>query len=335
MARVGLIGYGYWGPNLARVFSTLPKCSLRYISEKREERQKAVRGAYPNVKLATEEEVLTSPDVDIILVATPVFTHYELAKKALENGKHVWLEKPMASNSAQCRELNQLAAQNKRILMVDHTFLFTAPVRKIKDLITNGDLGDLYYFDSVRVNLGLFQHDVNVIWDLATHDFAIMDFLLRAKPRGICAQGTDHFGTGMEDVAYVTILFDNKLIAHFHLNWLSPTKIRHTMVGGSKKMLVWDDRDIENKIRIYDKGADITTREGKYGIQAQYRMGDVVSPWLESTEALKLEAQYFLKCIDTGETPFNDGEQGLRVVSLLEATDASLKADGKLIELNR
>ncbi len=333
MLNVTLIGFGYWGPNLARVFNSLPGCKLRYISEQSPERQNAARDQYPDVAITDDDVAITSSEVDVVVIATPVFTHYDLACKALEHGKHVWLEKPMAPTSEQCRSLVELAAKQNRCLMVDHTFLFTPPVRKIKELIESGALGTLYYFDSVRVNLGLFQHDVNVIWDLAPHDFSIMDYLLGSNIKAISAQGSAHFNTGLEDVAYVTVHYPDNLIAHFHLNWLAPTKMRRTVVGGSKQMLVWDDLNPDEKIRIYDKGAEVTTLEGRYGIQASYRTGDVTSPWLDSKEALRLEGQYFLDCINKGEAPFNDGNQGLRVVSLLEATDESLKSGGKLIEL--
>jgi predicted dehydrogenase len=303
------------------------------ISDRRDQRQAAARKMFPHIEVTCDECSLTDPGVDIVLIATPVFTHYELAQAALLAGKHVWLEKPMTSNSDQAKELIDLAARKDRILLVDHTFLFTDAVNKMKSIISGGELGEIYYYDSVRVNLGLLQHDVNVIWDLAPHDFSIMDYLLERQPLALCAQGRGHFNTGLEDVAYVTVFYENNLMAHFHLNWLSPVKLRRTMVSGSKKMLVWDDLNAEEKIKIYDKGAEVTTLDGAYGIQAEYRWGDMTSPALPTHEALDLEASYFMKCIEEGKQPHNNGEAGLRIVKLLEATDRSLKEEGRMVEL--
>jgi len=333
MLRVGLVGYGYWGPNLARNFNANPDCALVRIADMSDKRRALAAATYPGVEVASDDSILAATDIDVVVVATPVFTHYELAKKALENGKHVWVEKPMTSNSDQAKELTDLAESKGLTLMVDYTFLFTGAVGKMKAIIDAGELGDLYYYDSVRINLGLFQHDVNVIWDLAPHDLSIMDHLLGPSARAVSAHGSGHFDTGLEDVAYVTVFYDDNLIAHFHLNWLSPVKLRRTVVGGAKKMLVWDDQSFEDKIKIYDKGMEVTTQEGVYRVLATPRVGDMHAPVVPNIEALKTEVEYFVRCATEGERPFNDGASGERVVSILEATDASLKGNGKVIEL--
>lgn len=333
MLRVGLVGYGYWGPNLARVFSTNADCRLVRISDFRDQRLAAARRLYPQVETTTEPTSLTDPNIDVVLIATPVSTHFELAKSALDHGKHVWIEKPMTMNSEEAKELVDLAKSTDRVLMVDHTFLFTDAVQSIKTLVDNGELGDLYYYDSTRINLGLLQHDINVIWDLAPHDFSIVDYLFQDPPLGVSAHGCGHFNTGLEDVAYVTVFYPKNLIAHFHLNWLSPVKLRRTVVGGSKKMVVWDDLNPEEKIKIYNKGAEVTTLEGRYGVQANYRWGEMTSPPLPQNEALEVEAEYFINCVLQSKTPHNDGEAGLRIVKLLELADRSIKSGGKVIEL--
>lgn len=334
MLNVGLIGYGYWGPNLARNFDRRSDCRLAQISDMRESRRALAQASFPQTCVVDDERALLAPDIDVVVIATPVFTHYDLAKKALLSGKHVWLEKPMTSNSDQARELVDLAESRGLTLMVDHTFLFTGAVQKMKELVDNGELGDLYYYDSVRINLGLFQHDVNVIWDLAPHDLSIMDYLLGPSARAVSAQGGDHFNTGLEDVAYVNVFYDNNLMAHFNLNWLSPVKIRRTIVGGAKKMLVWDDISQEEKIKIYDKGMDVTTREGVYRVLATPRVGDMTAPVVSNSEALSTEVDYFFSCIRDKRRPINDGRAGLRVVSILEATDKSLREGGKIVSLD-
>ncbi len=331
--RVGLVGFGYWGPNLARVFNSQPDCRLVAISDRSEERRRAARLLYPDVEVSSDDRLTTADDVDVVLIATPVSTHYGLARAALADGKHVWIEKPMTASSEEARELVELAEARERVLLVDHTFLFTSAVRKMKEVIAAGELGEIYYYDSVRINLGLLQEDVNVVWDLAPHDFSIMDHLFDRAPLALSAHARGHFGTGMEDVAYVTVFYDNDLMAHFHLNWLSPVKLRRTVVGGSRRMLVWDDLNPEERIKIYQKGAEVTSREGAYGIQASYRVGDMTSPALSNVEALKAEADYFVECIREGKRPFNDGEAGLRVVSLLEASDRSIERNGEVVEL--
>ena len=335
MINISVIGYGYWGPNLVRNFSGTDGVRLVSVCDKDPESLKRVAKAYNNGIATTTNitSVLTSPDIDAIAIATPVYTHYEIAKKALENGKHVFVEKPFTSTVAQAEELVELADRKNLTIMVDHTFLFTGAVRKIKELISDGVLGNLYYFDSTRINLGLFQHDVNVIWDLAPHDFSIMDYVVEEKPLAVAATGAAHFN-GKENIAYVTVYFPNNMIAHFNVNWTSPVKLRSTLIGGDKKMLVWNDLESDEKIKIYDKGVEVVTQESIYDLLVSYRSGDVWVPKVNPLEALKVEADYFVDCVtNNNKTPINDGMAGLRVVKILEATDKSLKNRGETIEL--
>jgi len=277
-------------------------------------------------------ELMSAVDIDVVAVVTPVWTHYELAKAALENGKHVFVEKPFTSCSQQAEELIELAARKNLRIMVDHTFLFTGAVKKIGELLDDGSLGKIYYYDSTRVNLGLFQHDVNVVWDLAPHDLSIIDHLIQERPEAMVATGETHLNSH-EDVAYITIYFPNKIIAHINVNWLSPVKVRTTLIGGEKKMLVWDDTEPDEKIRIYDKGVNITSREGLYNLLVNYRSGDMWAPKLDRSEALKRELTYFMDCISSGKDPHNDGKAGMRVVKMLEAATESLKNRGSLVKL--
>ena len=333
MWRVGLMGYGYWGPNLARVFNAHPECRLTAIADARPGRIRLAAQSYPQAACSQDDAPLIGPEVDVAVIATPVHTHFDLAKRALEHGKHVWLEKPMTASADQAEELLALAESKGLTLAVDHTFLFTGSVMKMKALIEAGELGRLYYYDSVRINLGLVQSDVNVIWDLAPHDLSIMDYLLGDSALAVSAHGRGHFDTGLEDVAYVSVFYPDNLIAHFHLNWLSPVKIRKTLVGGAKKMLVWDDLENEEKIKIYDKGADVASPEEGYGVRASYRIGDMTSPVVPPCEALQTEAAHFIDCLREEKQPINSGRTGLRIVRLLEATDRSLKTQGRVIEL--
>jgi predicted dehydrogenase len=288
---------------------------------------------YPAIEVTADaSEVISSAEIDAIAVVTPVWTHYELAKAALANGKHVFVEKPFTSNVGQAEELIELAARKNLKIMVDHTFLFTGAVKKIQQLIEEGTLGKLYYYDSTRVNLGLFQHDVNVIWDLAPHDLSIIDYLIKETPEAIVATGQSHLN-GLEDVAFITIYFPNKIIAHISVNWLSPVKIRTTLIGGEKKMLVWNDLEADEKIKVYDKGINIASREGVYDLLVSYRSGDMWAPQTEQAEALRLELGYFIKCIANDERPSNDGIAGLRVVKMLQAASESLSKRGALVYL--
>jgi predicted dehydrogenase len=339
MLNIGVVGYGYWGPNVARNFHAVDGAKLTAVSDLSEKRLGLAQAHFPFIKSVKDPaELIRSTDVDAVAIVTPVFAHYEMAKAALLAGKHIFIEKPFTSTSAQARELVDLAARKNLRIMVDHTFLFTGAVRKIRELISTGELGKLLFYDSVRVNLGLFQHDVNVIWDLAPHDLSIMAHVIDRKPVALSAHGSVHYQNGLEDIAYVAVEFENnEFIAHFHVNWLSPVKIRKTLISGDKKMLVWDDLDADEKIKIYDRGVDVKSANGgKDGIHAllvSYRSGDVYIPKLEATEALKAEAQYFVESVETGRDPFNDGASGLQVVRLLEAADESLKNGGRRVAL--
>lgn len=333
MVKFGVVGYGYWGPNVVRNLDRLETAEVVAVCDKSPASRKKVAKAYPDV-LVTEDsaELMSSPDIDAIAVVTPVWTHYELAKAALLNGKHIFVEKPFTSNAAQAQELIELAAQRNLKIMVDHTFLFTGAVTKIKQLLDDGSLGKLYYYDSTRVNLGLFQHDVNVVWDLAPHDLSIIDHLIEQTPEAISATGQTHLN-GHEDVAYITVYFPDKVIAHINVNWLSPVKVRTTLIGGEKKMLVWNDLEADEKIKIYDKGVKVTSREGLYDLLVHYRSGDMWAPQIEQVEALTRELSYFVDCIASDKTPLNDGEAGLRVVRMLEAANESIRKRGAVVRL--
>lgn len=334
MINIGVVGYGYWGPNIVRNFNRCNDAQVISVCDKNPKVLGSVQRDYPAIQTDTDfNKLITSPDIDAVAIVTPVFTHYELAKLALENGKHVFVEKPFTSTVAQAEELIELADKNNLKIMVDHTFIFTGAVNKIKELVDNDTLGDLYYFDSTRVNLGLFQHDINVVWDLAPHDLSIMDYIINEKPDSITASGKPHFNNGLEDIAYITVNFSNNMIAHFNVNWLSPVKVRSTLIGGEKKMLVWNDLEVDEKIKVYDKGVDVYTKKGIYDLLVSYRSGDMFAPKVEQTEALKLETEHFIDCILNDKTPVNDGLSGLRVVKILEASDESLKNEGKMIRL--
>jgi len=333
MIRIGVIGYGYWGPNIVRNLHGLDSTRVELIVDQSPSALARARKAYPNVATASDAaEVLCSPKIDAVAIVTPVWTHYELAKRALENGKHVFIEKPFTSNSSQAEELIELAARKKLTVMVDHTFLFTGAVRKIRELAHSGVLGDLYYYDSLRVNLGLFQHDVSVIWDLAPHDLSIMDHVIEARPEAVVATGERHLN-GVEDVAFLTLYFPRNMIAHVNVNWLSPVKIRTTLIGGQKKMVVWNDLVSDEKVRVYDKGVQITSGEGIRDLLVSYRSGDMWAPQLEQLEALRVELDYFTDCVTNSKIPFNDGHAGLRVVRMLEAAEASIRNKGELVRL--
>jgi predicted dehydrogenase len=333
LVKFGVIGYGYWGPNIVRNLKQLEKTDVVAICDKSAASRQRVQKAYPQVTVTSDPaELMCSPDIDAIAVITPVWTHYELAKSALEHGKHVFVEKPFTSTTAQAEELIELAARKNLKIMVDHTFLFTGAVKKIRQLLDEDALGKLYYYDSTRVNLGLFQHDVNVIWDLAPHDLSIMDYIIQARSEAIVATGQTHLN-GYEDVAFITLYFPDKVIAHLNVNWLSPVKVRTTLIGGEKKMLVWNDLEADEKLKIYDKGVSVTSREGLYNLLVNYRSGDMWAPQIEQVEALHRELEYFVECITTNKTPINDGHAGLRVVKMLEAASESLRQRGSLVYL--
>jgi predicted dehydrogenase len=333
MIRVGVIGYGYWGPNIVRNFHAHESSEVAMVCDKSLKSQERLRKAYPSTPFTTDEnDVLKSPNIDAVAVVTPVWTHHELAKRALENGKHVFVEKPFTCSAVQAEELIELADRKHLKIMVDHTFLFTGAVKKIRQLVDEGALGDLYYYDSLRVNLGLFQHDVNVIWDLAPHDLSIMDHIIHEKPEAVVATGETHLN-GVEDVAFITVYFPHRIIAHINVNWLSPVKVRTTLIGGEKKMVVWNDLEADEKIKVYDKGVSMSNPGGLHQLLVSYRSGDMWAPQVEQIEALGAETAYFLQCINENKTPFNDGVAGLRVVRILEAADISVRNRGEAVRL--
>jgi predicted dehydrogenase len=333
MFRVGLIGYGYWGPNLARNFQANQNISLVRIADLSEKRQKEAQRFHPQTEITADAKMVTEgKDIDIVVISTPVDTHYEFAINALKNGKHVWIEKPIASTAQQAEEIVELAEKSGLVAIVDHTFLFTNAVRMIKKYIDNDDFGDLLYFDSVRINLGLFQHDVNVLWDLATHDLSIMNYLIGSSPKTVSATGSAHYNK-IVDVAFLTLDYGNNLLAHAHVNWLSPVKVRKTILGGSKQMLVWNDLEREEAIKIYNKGVEMKSHDEGLDMIAEYRIGDMYVPVIPQKEALGAEVAEFLESIETGVKPINDATAGLRVVKTLEAADKSLKLGGTPVDV--
>lgn len=342
MIKVGIIGFGYWGPNIARNISQTHGLELSAICDIKEDRRQEAARLYPRAGIyRNAQQLILSDDIDVVAVVTPVHTHYELGKMVLENQKHLFIEKPFTATVAQAEELIDISHKKGSLIMVDHTFLFTGAVRKMKEIIDKGDLGELFFYDSVRVNLGLFQHDVNVIWDLAPHDVSIMDYLIKEKPKAVSSVGSRHFQNGYEDIAYITVFLNDTFIAHFHCNWLTPVKIRKTLISGDKKMLVWDDLSADEKVKVYDKGVELLNDKnnngrgkGIYQLLVSYRSGDVYIPKIDNTEALKMEMKYLEECIRKGKRPFNDGEQGLRVVKILEAANESLKKGGLRVNLN-
>ena len=333
MINIGVIGYGYWGPNIVRNFNRADGAEVILVCDIDEHNLKRARKDYPSIQTTSVcDDVLSSSEVDAVAVITPVSTQFELTRKALENGKYVFVEKPFTATVAEAEQLIELAEKKNLRIMVDHTSLFTGVVKKMKEIIDKELLGQLYYYDSARINLGLFQHDVNVIWDLASHDFSIMDFLISEKPVAVQASGKAHIDS-KEDIAFVTTYFASNMVGHFNVNWLSPVKIRLTLVGGEKKVLVWNDAVSDEKLRVYDRGAERKSKDGIYDLLVSYRSGDMWAPKIEQSEALKLAADYFIQCINNDEKPINDGHSGLRVVRMLEACDESLKKQGGMIYL--
>jgi predicted dehydrogenase len=330
--KIAIVGLGYWGPNLIRNFVVADGVEEVGCYDIDAVQLRLTKQRYPNVRVFQSYEDVLDSDMDAVAIATPVSTHFPLGKKALEGGKHLLLEKPMAATVAQCEELIDLAAKKNLRLMVDHTFIYTGAVQKIKEIVTQGTIGDIYYFDSVRVNLGLFQHDVNVLWDLAPHDISIMDYVLDRWPKAVSAFGADHINS-VEDVAYLVIHFDSGLIAHFHVNWLAPVKIRRILIGGSKKMIVYDDMEPSEKVKVYDKGVELTTREGIYSTLVQYRTGDMFAPRLQTSEALSLLAREFVGALQSKRPGLTDGRRGLNVVRILEAAQLSIRNNGQSIQL--
>jgi len=334
MLNVAVIGYGYWGPNIARNFQELDSAQVAVISDLREERRRVAAAKVPGAKIVTAAgEAIASADVGAVAVCTPLSSHFDIAKRALEAGKHVLIEKPMTESVEQAEELIALADKKNLVLMVDHTFCYHGAVRRIKEIIDRGELGRIYYFDSVRINLGVFQRDTNVIWDLAPHDLSIMDFLLGTEPVTVSAHGTSHFVDGKENIAYIHLEFADNLISHFHVNWLAPAKVRHTIIGGEKRMIIYDDLAHEDKVRVYDKGVSVETSEEIYETLIKYRTGDMWAPQYSQLEALSVECRHFVDCVKTGQTPLTDGHAGLRVVRILEGATRSMHSGGRSISL--
>ncbi len=331
MINIAVIGCGYWGPNLIRNFVTFPGTKLLWACDVDKNRLNKILQPYPEVKKTINyEDILADNSVHAVAIATPVHTHFPIAKAFLERNKHVLVEKPMASSVAQAKELLSIARKNHVQIMCDHTYCYTSTIRKIKEIIASGTLGKLFYFDSVRINLGLFQKDVNVVWDLAPHDLSILDFLITEKPISVSAHGVSHTFNNIENISYVSLRYPKSFIAHLHVNWLSPVKIRKTIIGGSEKMLVWNDLEPAEKIKLYDKGIHIKNgdAEKKEQLLVSYRSGDMYSPQIDQTEALSLVVREFAECIQENRTPLTDGESGLRILQILEASDRSIKADG-------
>jgi predicted dehydrogenase len=337
LIRIGVIGYGYWGPNLVRNFFEATDAQVVRVSDLRADRLAALGARYPTVQTTQNfRDLIEDPSVDAVVIATPVSTHYELALRALQEGKHVLVEKPLASNTDQVQHLIDVARKQKRVLMVDHTFVYTGGVRKIRELVESGSLGEIYYYDSVRVNLGLFQHDVNVLWDLAVHDLAIMDYVLPFRPCAVSATGLSHIPGGTENIAYLTLFFEGSQIAHIHANWLAPVKLRRTLIGASRKMIVYDDLEQSEKIKVYDKGITLNNHQSPekiYQLMVGYRTGDMLAPQIDGTEALRREVDHFLHCIRESAEPVTDGSAGLRVVEILQAASQSMAQRGRPVEL--
>ena len=335
MINIGLIGYGYWGPNLARNFNNNPDFELSTICDFSSDRLEKAGRLYQHVKLEKNIEALfEDTKLDAIAVATPVSTHYDLAKKALMSDKHLWLEKPMTDKVEQSEELIDIALNKKKTLLVDHTFVYTGAVRKIKEIIEKGELGDLIYYDSTRVNLGLFQQDVDVIWDLAAHDLSIMDYLMPFKKLSVSATGSDYYGNNIVPKSLLTIYMENNIVAHINVSWVSPVKIRQTLIGGTSKMILYDDNNPSEKVKVYDKSVELTpTKEELYHIKVQYRIGDMYAPRLDEAEALGLETEHFAECIQKGKEPLTGGRAGLEVVKVLVASKESLQKKGAPVEI--
>jgi predicted dehydrogenase len=332
---IAVIGFGYWGPNVVRNFSAIDGATVAYVCDLNDERLRKAKRLFPFLRTTSKvEEVLSDRSIDLIAIATPVSSHYPLAMLALAAGKHVFVEKPLASSSQLAGEIVSFAAKRELKVFVDHTFIFTPAVRKVREVFARGDLGRPLYYDSVRINLGIFQHDVNVVWDLVTHDLAILDYVLDGQlPQTVSCTGVAHFGNDLADLAYVTLKYRDDFIAHIHVNWLAPVKIRQVLLCGDKRMLIYDDNSAAEKIRVYDSGVEVSRAEDLYRVLVQYRTGDMHSPRLDNAEALELEAENVIDSLRGLATPFSGGDMGLRVVTILEAADESLKAGGQPVAL--
>lgn len=334
---IAVVGYGYWGPNLVRNFANIEGALVAAVSDLDDRRLTMVKRRYPGVRTTVEyQDLLSDAQVDAIAIATPVQSHYDLALKALKSGKHVLVEKPLAQTSEQVSHLIEEAKRRNLVLMVDHTFLYTPSVRKIRELIAAGALGDIYYYNGIRASLGLFQTDVNVIWDLAVHDVSIMQYILNERPVAVSATGAQHVVGTPANMAHITLFFQSSCIAHVNVNWLSPVKIRQTLIGGSSKMIVYDDLEATEKIKIYDKGITVRrAEEDAHQFRIGYRAGDMWAPHLPVKEALETEAEHFIECVRSGATPISDGASGLQVVEILEAATRSIASQGSPISLKQ
>jgi predicted dehydrogenase len=336
MVNIGVIGYGYWGPNLVRNFAETPGITVDSVADLDPNKLEIVRKRFPGVKTTTRfQDLIDNKDIDAIAIATPVNTHFELGMTALKAGKHLWLEKPMAETSEQARMLVDEAEERKLVLIVDHTFMYTGAVRRMGDMVKSGELGKILYYDSTRINLGLFQRDVNVISDLAVHDFSILDYLLGEQPVAVSAVGTNHFPGTPENLSYITLFYDSGMIAHINVSWLAPVKVRQVLIGGSEKMIIYNDLEPSEKIKVYDKGISFTNDPQQIQeMRVGYRTGDMWAPRLDSTEALRLEGEHFVDCIENGKAPLTGGSLGLRVVKLIEAATRSMNELGRSVEIN-
>jgi predicted dehydrogenase len=337
MINVGVVGYGYWGPNLVRNFAEVPGMTLAAVADFDTTKLALVHRRYPQVKTTTRfQDLLEDPGIDAVAIATPVSSHFELVMATLKAGKHVWIEKPMTETSEQARQLVDEARQRNLVLLVDHTFTYTGAVRKMGEIIRAGDLGTVLYYDSTRINLGLFQRDVSVISDLAVHDFAILDYLLGEHPSAVSASGVNHFPGTPENLAYITVFYDSGMIAHLNVSWLAPVKVRSILIGGSQKMITYDDLEPSEKVKVYDKGVMFTDDPAQIQeMRVGYRTGDMWAPKLPGTEALRVESEHWLDCIVNNKAPLTDGELGHRVVELIEASTYSLRARGETVYVRR
>lgn len=334
MIKIAIIGYGYWGPNLVRNFNNTKNCQVTHLADLREEVLKKAQRLYPTLQvIKSADEVINNPGIDAVVIATPVNTHYELAKKALHNDKHVLIEKPMTHSSVSASELIEIALKKKKVLMVDHTFLYNGAVKKIKEIVDKETIGKINYFDSTRINLGLFQQDINVLWDLAPHDISILTHLVKEPPYSVQAVGVAHTESGIENIAYMTVNYQSRLIAHFNCSWSSPVKIRYILIGGDKKMVVYNDVEPTEKVKIYDTGYSLKTDEEKRKILVDYRTGDIFTPKIDMREALGGMAEDFVNAILKGTQPLADYNSGLEVVKILEAANESIKNKGREVVL--
>lgn len=337
MINIGILGYGYWGPNLVRNFAETSGVTVSAVADLDSKKLELVQRRYPGIRTTVRfQDLLQDPAIDAIAVATPVATHFELGMAALKAGKHLWLEKPMTETLIQAKELTDEAERRRRIIFVDHTFIYTGAVRRMGELIKNDELGRVYYYDSTRVNLGLFQRDVNVIADLAVHDFSILDYLLGEHPSAVSASGTNHFPGTPENLAYITLFYDSGTIAHANVSWLAPVKVRQILIGGSKRMITYDDLEPSEKVKIYDKGVSFTEDPKQiYEMRVGYRTGDMWAPKLDGTEALRTGCEHFVDCVQRGTKPLTDGQLGLRVVELIEAATSSMRKRGETVHIQR